>query len=91
MADIASLADVYVAPGQFERRIGAHAVNVLDRVLEIEEGRDLDDPADRDDEKREDEEEGGASLQDAVLAEGGHVRLPIPPGRRQVRARVRRP
>ena len=47
MAEIAALADVDVAPGELERRVGPHALDLLDRALQIEQRRDLDDAADR--------------------------------------------
>jgi hypothetical protein len=50
MAEIAALADIDVAPGEFERCIGPHALDGFDGALEIEQGRDLDEAADRDDE-----------------------------------------
>ena len=46
VADVAALADVDVAAGQFERRVGPHALHLLDGVLEVEQRRDLDDAAD---------------------------------------------
>ncbi len=49
VAEIASFADVDVAPGQLQRRVGPHAVDHFDRALQIEQRRDLDETADRDD------------------------------------------
>jgi hypothetical protein len=46
VADIAALADVDVAPGQFERGVGAHPLDLLDGVLQVEQRRDLHDAAD---------------------------------------------
>jgi hypothetical protein len=37
VADIAALADVDVAPGQFERGVGAHPLHLLDRVVDPEQ------------------------------------------------------
>jgi hypothetical protein len=53
VADIAALADVDVPPGQLERGVGAHALHILDGVLEVEERCDLHDPADGDDQEAE--------------------------------------
>jgi hypothetical protein len=50
MAVVAALADIDVAPGEFERRVGPHALHLLDGALEIEQRCDLDDAADGDDE-----------------------------------------
>ncbi len=61
VADVAALADVDVAPGQFQRRVGTHALHLLDGVLEVEERRDLDDAADRDDEQRADQQQSGVA------------------------------
>jgi hypothetical protein len=45
VADIAALADIDGAPGEFERLIGQHALHLLDRALQIEERGDLYDAA----------------------------------------------
>src|SRR3546814_1467968 len=50
VAGIAALAHVDVAPGEFERRIGPHPVDLFDRVVDPEQRRDLDDAADRSEE-----------------------------------------
>jgi hypothetical protein len=57
VADVAALADVDVAARQFERRVGAHPFDLLDRVLDPEERRDLDDAADRDDQQDADDQQ----------------------------------
>src|SRR3546814_7521319 len=41
VAAIAALADIDVAPRQFERGIGPHAVDLFDRIVDPEQGRDL--------------------------------------------------
>ena len=56
VADIAALADVDVAPGELERRIGPHALHLLDGRGEPVERRDLDDAADGDGDEDADEE-----------------------------------
>ena len=49
VAEIAALADIDVAAGQLQRRVRPHAVDHFDRALEVEQRRDLDETADRDD------------------------------------------
>jgi hypothetical protein len=44
VAVVAALADVDLAPGQLERAVGAHPLDFLDRVLEVEQRHDLHDP-----------------------------------------------
>ena len=68
-----SLANIDIAAGELERRIGAHALHPLDRRLDGEERHDLDDAADRDREQRQDEQEDGVLL-DEFLAEDAHRR-----------------
>ena len=53
VAGVAALADVDVAAGQLERGVGAHALDLLDRGVDPEQRRDLDDAADRDHDERE--------------------------------------
>ena len=62
VADIAAFADIDIAPRQFERRIGPHALHFFDGVLEVEERRDLDDAADGDDEEAQDQQERGVAF-----------------------------
>ena len=57
VAHIAAFADIDVAPGKLERRIGPHALDLLDGRVEPEQRRDLDDAADRDDDEDADEEQ----------------------------------
>ena len=44
VAEVAALADVDVAARELERRVGPHALDILDRALEVEERHDLDRP-----------------------------------------------
>ena len=48
VAIVAALADVDVAAGELERRVGTHALHLLDRGVEQEQRRDLDEAADGD-------------------------------------------
>src|SRR6478672_8604133 len=48
VAEIAPLADVDVAAGQLKRSVWPDAIDHLDRALQIEQRRDLDQTADRD-------------------------------------------
>ena len=66
MADIAAFTDVDIAPGQFERAVGPHAVDILDGVFEVEQGRDFHDAANGYRQKREDEEQRGAFFKQLV-------------------------
>jgi hypothetical protein len=58
VADIAALPDVDVPTGELQRGVGAHALHVLDGVLQVEERRDLHDPPHRDDQEAERQKEG---------------------------------
>jgi hypothetical protein len=51
VADIAALADIDIAAGQFQGRIGAHALDGFDGVLQIEQRHDLHQAADQHDQK----------------------------------------
>ena len=75
MADIASFTDVDVATGQLEGRVGTHPFDLLDSVLEVEQGRHLHDTADADHYERECQQEGGVAFDDAVLAQYVHGTL----------------
>ena len=55
VAVVTAFADIDVAPGQLERGVGAHTLDFLDRVVDPEQRRDLDDAADR----HRDEGKGG--------------------------------
>src|SRR3990167_9917155 len=80
MADVAAFANVDVAPLQFERCIGAHAVNFLDRVLEIEERSDLDEAADRNHHQDADGQEQGMALECFVPFHESHDGVPYSAG-----------
>src|SRR5215831_8557700 len=51
MAQIATFAHIDVASGEFERRIGTHALHLFDRALEIEQRRYFHDAANGDDQE----------------------------------------
>nr|AZF98843.1 hypothetical protein [Mesorhizobium ciceri] len=81
MTEVAALAHIDVAPDKFERRIGAHAFHLLDRIVEIEERRDLDDAADRHHEQRANEKKRGVLLDDCVFVHQAHYLAPDRAGR----------
>src|SRR5215213_4759735 len=63
VAVVAALAHIDVAASELERRIGPHAVYLLDRALEVEQRRDLDEAADRDYDQNADDENNGVLLE----------------------------
>jgi hypothetical protein len=69
VAGVAALAHVDVAPREFERAVGAHALDLLDGVLEVEERHDLHDTADGHDEEAEHEQQHDVALNLAVMLE----------------------
>ena len=75
VAVVAALAHIDVAAGQFERRVRPHAVDLLDRVLEIEQRRDLDQAADRDHDQDAEHEHDRVLLEDLVSLPKRHVAL----------------
>src|SRR4051812_30159291 len=74
MAEVASLADVDVAAGQFERRVGANAVDHLDGALEVEQRRDLDQTADGDHHQDSRDQDDRVLFEDLVPVPEGHGR-----------------
>ena len=48
MAEVATFADIDIAPGELERRVRPDAVDHLNRALQVKQRRDLDQAADRD-------------------------------------------
>ena len=66
VAEIAALAHVDVASGELERRVGPHAVDLFDRVLQVEQRHDLDEAADRDHDQDADDEDDRVLLEDGV-------------------------
>ena len=69
VAEIAALADVDVAAREFERRVGPHALDLLDRALEIEQRHDLHEAADRDHDQDAEQQKKRVLLEDVVLRE----------------------
>ena len=83
VAVVAALADVDVAAHQLERAVGPHALDLLDRALDREQRRDLDDAADRDRDQGQDEQQEAAGLDLLVAAQAATWRrLLTRPGRR---------
>ena len=72
MADIAALTDVDVAPGQLQRGIGAHALDILDGVFQPEQRGDLHDPAHRHHKKGKDGQQRDVLLKNGVFVENCH-------------------
>ena len=69
VAAVAALADIDVAPGQLERGIGPDALDLLNRRLDPEQGRDLDDTADRDHDERQCAKQRDVPLDPGVAVE----------------------
>ena len=67
VAQIAALADIDIAAGELERRIGPHAVRRLDRAFQIEQRHDFDEAADRDDDQDADQQQDRVAFQDPVF------------------------
>ncbi len=66
MAIVAAFADIDGATGQFERRVGPHAFNLLDRRAEVEERGDLDQTPDRHHEHDPEHQDDRVGLEDLV-------------------------
>src|SRR5205085_964023 len=79
MAEIAALADIDVAAGELERRVGPDAVDHLDRALEVEQRRDLDETADRDHQQNADDQDDRVLFENLVACPERHGKLLIPP------------
>ena len=69
VAKVAAFAHIDVAAGEFERRVGPHALHGFDGALQIEERHDLDQAADRDHDENAEDEEDRILLQDVVPGE----------------------
>ena len=74
MAEVAAFPDVDVAAGQFQGRVGAHALDLFDRALQPEQLCDLDEAANRDDQEDADDEQQRMPLELGVLLPDGHQR-----------------
>ena len=74
MAEVAAFAHIDVAAGELERRIGPHAVDLLDRVLQVEQRHDLDEAADRDHDQDADHKDDRVLLEDCVSLPERHGR-----------------
>ena len=63
MAEVTALTHVDVASARFQRRVGAHAVDLLDRlVLHEEQGRDFDHTTDADGDHGEHQQDAGVGF-----------------------------
>ena len=67
MTEVAPLADVDVAPRQFERRVGSHALDLLDRLLHRVEWHHLHQTADGHRDQDADGEQDSVLLEDCVF------------------------
>src|SRR6056297_1167075 len=76
MADVTALTDVDIAPGQFQRGVGAHALYILDGVFEPEQRGDLYDPPDGDHEEGKDRQKRDVLFQDCVFVQNCHLSGP---------------
>src|ERR1700730_17451486 len=79
MTEIAALAHVDRATGELERRVGTHALDLLDRAFEVEQRSDLDDAPDRDDQQDADDEKDRVLLDHLVAREDRHDPPPTRP------------
>ena len=66
VAEIAALSYVDVAPGELERGVRPHAVDLFDRILQVEQRHDLDEAADRNHDQDTDDENDRIFLEDSV-------------------------
>src|SRR3954447_17017586 len=73
MAVIAALAHVDVAAGKLEGCVRSHAVNLLDRALQVKQRRDLDEPAERDHDQHADQQDDRVLLEDRMLLPERHL------------------
>ncbi len=69
VAKVAAFAHVDVAAGEFQRRVGPHALHGFDGALQVEERDDLNQAADRDHDEDAEHEEDRVLLQDMMLGE----------------------
>ena len=67
VAEVAALTHIDVTACQFQRRVGAHTLHLLDGVFEIEERRNFNDATDRDHGKRCDQQQRCIFLQLGVV------------------------
>ena len=76
MADVTALADVDIAARQLQRRVGAHALYILDGVFKPEQRGDLHDPPNRDDKEGKDRQKRDVLFQDCVFVQNCHLSGP---------------
>ena len=77
VADIAAFTDVDFTTRQLQRGVGAHALYVLDGVLQIEERSDFYDPADGNYTKCTDQKQGGVLFQNLVFIKDTHFPISL--------------
>ena len=82
VAGVAAFADVDVAPGKLQRRVQPHVRRLLDRLVDGEERRDLDDAADA---RRGDDGDHESDRGTLKLAVEKLRHSLIPPARRRAR------
>src|SRR5690606_26884207 len=73
VAQVAALADVDIAAGELQRRVGTNPFDALDRGLDREQGNDLDQTADRHGDQGQDDEEDDVGFDFRVTE--GHCTL----------------
>src|SRR4051794_7559793 len=76
MAEVATLADIDVSAGQFERRIWPNAIDSLDRALEVEKRGDLDQTAYSDDSENSHDQDDRILLEDLMPCPERHLTAP---------------
>jgi len=76
VADIASFAPIDFATCDFQRRIGAHSLYLLDGVVEVEQRHDLHDPTNTnaDHKEAENQQQRGVAFNRAVFVKKSHFR-----------------
>ena len=75
VADIAALADIDVASGKLQRRVGPHPFYLFDGVFEVEERCDLHDAANGNHRKGSNQQEACIGFKCSVLIENTHCTL----------------
>ncbi|CKX68399.1 Uncharacterised protein [Mycobacterium tuberculosis] len=66
MAEIATLADIDIAPGQLEGSVRPHAVDLLDRALQVEQWCYFNETTDRNNCENSDNEDDRILLEDLM-------------------------
>jgi hypothetical protein len=66
MAEVATLANVDVATGQLQRRVRPDTIDHFDRALQVEQGGNLDQTADRDHNQDPDDQDDRVLFENVV-------------------------